>query len=59
MITDIDIYRSAKELIEQYGEDAPLHAFMRSDELMETGDRDGQAVWLRIVMAIEELLAKE
>ncbi len=26
---------------------------------METGDTDGRAVWLRIVKAVEELLAKE
>ncbi len=32
---------------------------MRADELMETGDMDGRAVWLRIVKAVEELLAKE
>ncbi len=32
---------------------------MRADELMETGDMDGRAGWLRIVMAIEKLLAKE
>ena len=32
---------------------------MRADELMETGDMDGRAVWLRIVKAIEELLSKE
>ena len=31
----------------------------RADELMETGDMDGRAVWLTIVKAIEELLAKE
>ncbi len=33
--------------------------WQRADELMETGDMDGRAVWLRIVKAIEELLAKE
>ncbi len=32
---------------------------MRADEPMEAGDRAGEAVWLRIVKAIEELLAKE
>ena len=32
---------------------------MRADELMETGDMDGQAVWLRIVKAIAELLSEE
>ena len=36
-----------------------IHAVMRSDELMETGDMDGQAVWLRIVKAIEELQSQE
>jgi hypothetical protein len=26
---------------------------------METGDMEGQAVWLRIVKAVEELLSEE
>ncbi len=32
---------------------------MRADELMETGDIEGEAVWLRIVKATEELLSEE
>ncbi len=59
MTSDLDIYRSANELIEQHGEDAPLHAAMRADELMEAGDMEGRAVWLRIVKAVEELLSEE
>ena len=59
MTSDLNIYRSANEFIKQHGEDAPLHAAMRADELMEAGDMDGRAVWLRIVMAIEELLSEE
>ena len=59
MTSDLDTYRSASELIKQHGEDAPILAAMRADELMETGDMDGRAVWLRIVKAIEELLSKE
>ncbi len=59
MISDLDIYRSANELIEQHGEDAPIHATMRVDELLEASDMDGRAVWLRIVKAIEELLSEE
>ena len=59
MTSDLDIYRSAKELIEQHDEDAPIHAAMRADELMEAGDMEGVAVWLRIVKAIEELLSEE
>ena len=60
MTSNLDIYRATNDLIKQHGEDAPLHAAMRrADELMETGDMDGRAVWLRIVKAVEELLAKE
>ena len=59
MISNLDTYRSANELIEQHGEDAPILAAMRADELMETGDMDGRAVWLRIVKAIEVLLSEE
>ena len=59
MTSDLDIYRSANELIEQHGEDAPILAAMRADELMETGDMEGRAVWLRIVKAIEEFLSEE
>ncbi len=33
--------------------------WQRADELMETGDMDGRAVWKRIVKAIEELLSEE
>ena len=59
MISDIDIYRPANELIKQYGEAADIEAAMRADELMEAGDMEGEAVWLRIVKAIEELLSEE
>ena len=59
MISDLDIYRSANELIEQHGEDAPIEAAMRADELAADGDMEGRAVWLRIVKAIEELLSEE
>jgi hypothetical protein len=59
MVDDMDIYRSANELIEQHGEDAPIEAAMRADELAADGDMEGRAVWLRIVKAIEELLSEE
>ncbi len=59
MPSDIDIYRSANELIEQHGEDAPILVAMRADELMEAGDMEGVAVWKRIGKAIEELQSQE
>jgi len=57
--SDLDIYRSANELIKQHDEDAPILAAMRADQLMEAGDMEDRAVWLRIVKAIEELLSEE
>ena len=52
----LDIYRSAKLLVDQHGTEAPIHAAMEADEMLDKGDLDGQAVWLRILKAIEELL---
>ncbi len=59
MTSDIDIYRSANELIKKHGDAADIEAAMRADELMEAGDMEGRAVWLRIMKAIEELLSEE
>ncbi len=59
MTSDIYIYRSANELIKQFGDAADIEAAMRADELMEAGDMEGEAVWLMIVKAIAELLSEE
>ncbi len=59
MTPDLDIYRSANELIKQFGDAADIEAAMRADELMEAGDMEGRAVWLRIVKAIEDLLSED
>ncbi len=56
MIADIDIYRSTKLLVEQHGADALIEAALKADELLDAGDLDGQAVWLRIGKAVLELL---
>ena len=49
MMPDLDIYRAANVIIEQYGKDAPFHAAMRADAILEAGDLDGYAVWKRMV----------
>jgi hypothetical protein len=41
MISDLNIYRAATVIIKQFGEDAPIHAAMRADALLEKGDLDG------------------
>ncbi len=55
MIPDLDIYRGANVIIKQYGQDAPIHAAMRADAMLEAGDLDGYGVWKRILLAVEEL----
>ncbi len=59
MTSDLDIYRTANQLIQQHGAEAPVHAAMRADAMLDKGDLDGQAVWKRIVRAIEELQDSE
>ncbi len=55
MIPDLDIYRSAQALIKHHGQDAPIHAAMRADAMLNMGDLDGYAVWWWILRAVEEL----
>ncbi len=55
MTSDLDIYRSAKPLIDQHVDEAAIHAAMQADKLAEAGDREGRRVWLSILEAIEEL----
>ena len=56
---DKDIFRSAKLLINRHGDDAVIEAAMQADKMLEAGDVDGQAVWKRILTAVDELLSKE
>ncbi len=57
MTSDLDVYRSAQLLIDQHGGEAPIHAAMQADAMLDKGNLDGAAVWRRIVGAINELLA--
>ena len=59
MIPDLDIWRSARVLVTQCGQDAPIHAAMRADAMLDKGDLDGAAVWRRILRAVEELRRTE
>ncbi len=55
MILDPDIYRSANLLIKQHGQDAPIHAAMRADAMLDKGDLEGYGVWRRVLRAVGEL----
>ncbi len=54
-ITDIDIYRAAKLLIDHHSEDAAIEAAGRADEMLACGDFEGERVWLRVLEAIKVL----
>ena len=59
MPTELDIYRSANVLIQQYGDRADLVAMDHSRRLAGKGDSVGAAVWVRIMNAAKEILKKE
>ncbi len=53
-VNNFDVYRTAKLFVDKHGAEAPIHAAMKVDEMLEKGDMDGRAVWLRVVKAIEQ-----
>ena len=60
MVDEIDIYRSAKLLIDGLGADrAKVHASQTADQMLAGGDMDGKLVWLAILRAIRELRRTE
>lgn len=58
MTNELDIYRSAQELVTRHGGDAILVAASRADELLAAGDVQGRRVWLDIMGACEVLLTE-
>ena len=57
MTSKFDIWRAAKLLVDQNGDDAPIRAAQRPDELLAAGDMEGRSVWLLILEAIKQLTA--
>ena len=43
VLSDLNIWRAAQATIQQYGDEAGIHAAQRADELMAAGDMDGRA----------------
>jgi hypothetical protein len=57
VIPDRDIWRAANLLIREHGDGAEFVAARRADEMLDRGDVEGEAVWLRIRRAITEMQA--
>jgi hypothetical protein len=55
---EIDLYRTAAEMIKRHGDDASLQAAMKSDALLEKGDIQGAKVWRGVVKKIGILLVQ-
>lgn len=49
---DIDIYRTAKMMIDQHGNKALLEVRNKVDGLTAKGDKEGVAIWHKIADAI-------
>ncbi len=58
MVLEIDIWRTAAEMIKGYGDTADIEAAFRADALLAKGDIEGQRVWMRVLRAIDQLQAK-
>jgi hypothetical protein len=55
MVSEIEIWQSAKLMVAQHGEDAFARAEERAAALKTKGDIDGWATWVRIAAAILEI----
>ncbi|MGO8918244.1 MAG: hypothetical protein ACLQJR_20275 [Stellaceae bacterium] len=55
IISNRDIQRAARSLIEQHGENATAKARERVEQMRRRGDATGADHWLRIIVAIGEL----
>ncbi len=58
VLSDWELWACANEYIRQHGFDAPIHAAMRADELLENGDYDGARNWRLIVHRINQLITQ-
>ncbi len=54
---DLDTYRAANLLLQQYGDSADIHAAERADDLLKAGDMEGATAWVRMLTAIKTILA--
>jgi hypothetical protein len=55
MVSEKEIWESARRLIDRHGAEAAARAAAKADELASEGNFDGQRTWVRIRKAIEWL----
>lgn len=52
---DAELWRTARLLVDRYGDRASAEAIERADNMLVIGDEHGEAVWLRICHHVREL----
>jgi len=57
MLSEWELWASAQHYVSQHGEDAPVIAAMRCDELLDACDYEGARVYRAIIERIHRLLA--
>ena len=55
MLSEIEIWRSARLVVDQHGDKAIATAESRAKDLLNKGDQDGWVTWTRIAAAILEV----
>jgi len=58
-VIDLDIWRTAKIIIDAHGENASLEAAQRADWTIQDGNPQAESVWMRVLKAIEALQRHE
>jgi hypothetical protein len=58
-MNEADVWRTAREMIQQYGAEAQLRARERAEKLLEFGIPEGCEDWTRVADAIAELDRKK
>lgn len=59
MKTEAEIFETAHEVIEKFGDEAALYAAIRGDEFNRIGNSEGEALWRRITRAVETIQITE
>lgn len=55
VLSDWELWACARAQVDQHGDDAAVHAAMRSDALLASSDLDGHRAWLSILDRIRHL----
>lgn len=59
MKSENDIYKTANQVIDKFGEEAALYSAIRGDEFQRLGNQEGEVLWRRITKAVEVLQTSE